>query len=261
MILPTWWPGKYPYIIGDSMKEMKKLPDECVDLVLTDPPYNISTDTKIIMKNHPKQRRSKDRELVYDFGEWDHFKSDKEYYEFTQAWLFECFRVLKPSGNFVSFFDNSKIEMLKHIWEKLGGRHRQYLYWIKKNPKTRLRKVDFRVAVESMFWGCKSERGHTFNWELGQQDNYVRCAVFLNNERTGHPTQKPTPVLEPWINYLSNPGDIILDPFLGSGTTLRVCRNLYRIGLGYEINPEYEKAIRKMGLVGVKKTDLMKYVR
>jgi DNA modification methylase len=125
------------------------------------------------------------------------------------------------------------------------GRPRQALYWKKKNPKPRLRKVDFRVAIESMFWGCKKDKGHFFNWELGQQNNIVECAVFLNTERTGHPTQKPTPVLIPWIKYLCPENGIVLDPFVGSGSTLVACQKLNRNAIGYDIDPKMEKIMEK----------------
>jgi len=233
--------------LGDALEFLRGLPDESVDLVLTDPPYNISSDAKVVMKNHPKQKRSQDRYLTYDFGEWDHFKTEGEYFRFTRKWVREVYRILKPEGNFVSFYDSLNLYVLKKIWERLGGRPRQPLYWLKKNPKPRLRKVDFRVAVESMFWGAKSEKGHIFNWQLGQQDNYVVCAVFLNKERTGHPTQKPTPVLEPWIRYLSRLGGLVVDPFIGSGTTAVAAERLGRRWLGCDNNREYlDMAVKRL---------------
>jgi DNA modification methylase len=89
---------------GDCRILTKELKDNSIDMVFTDPPYNISSNTKIVMKNHPKQKRNKDRLLTYDFGSWDHFESKEEFLDFTEQWMKECFRVLKPTGNFVSFF-------------------------------------------------------------------------------------------------------------------------------------------------------------
>jgi DNA modification methylase len=237
-------------IQGNSLFVLEKLPDNSVDLVFTDPPYNISKELNIVMKNHPDNNEKKDRIISSDFGEWDHFDDEKQYIKFTEKWVSQCYRVLKDSGNFVSFFENFNLLLLKKIWEELGGRTRQPLYWIKKNPKPRLRKVDFMNAVESLFWGCKSESGHVFNYELGQKKNIVISAVFLNNERTGHPTQKPTPVVEPWVKYLSREGDVVLDPFAGSGTTCLLARKNNRKYIGIEIDPKYidiaEKRIEKI---------------
>ena len=232
-------------ICTDCIEGMKEIENNTVDLILTDPPYNISSNIKVVMKNHPKQKRKKDRILTSDFGEWDHFDNEKDYIDFTKRWVAECYRILKDTGNFVSFYENLSLYILKKIWVSEGGAPRQPLYWIKKNPKPRLRKVDFQLSVESLFWGCKRDGGHVFNWNLGEQPNIVVSAVFLNNEITGHPTQKPTTVIEPWVKYLSNEGGIVLDPFCGSGTVCLVARKLNRHFIGFEINPEYCKIARR----------------
>lgn len=225
---------RHKIICGKAEEELPNIEDESIDLVLTDPPYNISSDLKIVMKNHPKHPNEKDRLLTYDFGDWDKFESEAEYLAFTEEWVSECYRILKPTGNFVTFFNNWLIGDLKRIWGKLGGRARQKLYFYKKNPKPRLRKVDFQQAIEEMFWGAKSEQGHTFNFSLGQHHNVIESAVFYNSERTGHPTQKPLRTVGWIILYLSNEGDVVFDPFMGSGTTLVECERLRRSGIGVD---------------------------
>lgn len=230
-------------IQGNSLDILKEIHDNSVQLVLTDPPYNISSDIKITMSNH-MNGNSNERELTYDFGIWDHFDSEKSYMEFTEKWMKECYRILNPSGNFVTFSANWLTGDIKRMWEKQGGRARQKLYWKKSNPKPRLRKVDFQQSIEEMFWGAKSDNGHIFNYQLGQQMNCIESAVFYNNERTGHPTQKPEIVVGWIIDYLSNTNDIILDPFCGSGTIPFVAQKHNRKFIGVEQKKEYVEISR-----------------
>ena len=241
--------------IGDCTKTMKMLPAASIDFVLTDPPYNVSSDLKIVMKNHPNHPNENDRELCYDFGEWDKFESDDDYLKFTEKWISECYHILKPSGNLVTFFNNWLIGDLKRMWENLGGRARQKIYWHKTNPKPRLRKVDFQQSVEELFWGAKSKHKHTFNYGLGQHHNLVESAVFYNSERCGHPNQKPERILVPLIKYLSNEGDTIFDPFWGVGTTTVVAQKLGRNSIGIEINPEYVETAKKRLRIDEQLTD------
>lgn len=205
-------------ILGNCLEVLKTIPSYSVDLVLTDPPYNISSDLKITMSNHPNTSNKQERTITYDFGDWDKFDTEELHMDFTKQWMEECYRVLTPQGNFVTFFANWLTGDIKRIWEGFGGRARMKLFFLKSNPKPRLRKVDFMQGVEEMFWGTKAEQGHIFNYELGQQLNYVMSAVFYNNETTGHPTQKPEKVVEWIIDYLSNKNSTVLDPFCGSGT-------------------------------------------
>ncbi len=205
-------------ILGDCLEVLKTIPSNSIDLVLTDPPYNISSDLKITMSNHPDTSNKQERTLTYNFGDWDVFDSEKSHMDFTKQWMRECYRVLTPQGNFVTFFANWLTGDVKRIWESFGGRARQKIYWYKSNAKPRLRCVDFQNSIEELFWGAKSENGHIFNYLLGQHHNVTTSAVFYNTEATGHPTQKPEKVVEWMIDYLSNKNSTVLDPFSGSGT-------------------------------------------
>jgi len=220
--LPDWWPHKEPYAIGDCLELMKDIPDNSVDLVLTDPPYGIG-----------ESQRNREGNARYAFGgkskgytpgkkgnyygeyDWDKERIGHEYFK-------EMFRISKHQIIFG------------------GNYYADYLYpsaswivWDKDNTG------DF--ADCEMAWTSHKKAVRKFKWRW----NGMLQEDMKNKEERLHPTQKPTPLFK-WIleNY-SKPGDIVLDPFLGSGTTLLACRKTDRIGLGFEINPDYEPIIRK----------------
>jgi len=212
-------------------------------MVLTDPPWMISSSVVIHRSMNPIKYRAK-KSIVLDFGPWDHFESEEEYWRFTEGWLSECARVLKDRGHLITFFDLNKVTPLIEMARRHGLVMRQHLFWLKENPVPRARKVDFMVALEHACWFTKgSKSGATFHYELGQQANYVR-APLPNNPRY-HPTQKPVQVLEVWIRYLSDPGDVVLDPMCGSGSTLVAARRTGRRFIGIEIYPRYCEIARR----------------
>jgi len=193
MGLPDWWPHPKPYAIMDCLEGMKELPDKCVDLVLTDPPYGIK-----IGKSH---RLCKEKEMQ---AEWDKKTVD----------LTECFRVGKN----------------QIIW---GGNYYElpptkcFLIWDKLNDGRDF--ADCEMAWTSYLQVARIFRMRPMNMDGGKV----------------HPTQKPLALFKWILEKYTRPGDIVLDPFLGSGTTLRACRETGRIGLGFEINPDYEPIIQK----------------
>ena len=229
--------------LGDCLEILLQIEDT-VDLVLTDPPWNVSREVVIHRSMNPKKYKYTGKDINLDFGEWDHFESEKEYLEFTLRWMDEATRLLKPSGHLISFFDQNLTTELIRIGESLGLQMRQHLYWLKLNPVPRARKVDFMVALEHACWFTKPPRkGATFNYQLGQQRNYVEAPIPSGRWRI-HPTQKPLKVLETWISYLTNPGDLVLDPFAGSGSTAVACEKLGRRWIAIEKEGEYfEKAV------------------
>lgn len=224
-------------ICGDAVKELKKFPNESIDFILTDPPFMISQEIKIGRSQNYKYKSN----ILLDFGGWDkQWESMEEYLEWTKVWLKECVRILKPFRHLVFFFDKRKISYVWDYLENLGMKGRSPLYWIKTNPVPRGRKVDFMKAVEMALWFTKGAVKHEyFNWQLGQAKDYVMDSI-PNNPRY-HPAQKAEKPLEQWIKYLSKPGDIVLDPFCGSGTTLVVAKRLGRKYIGIEIDEKYCK--------------------
>jgi DNA modification methylase len=247
-------------ILGDCREVMRGWPDGCVDMVLTDPPWMISSEVVIHRSMNPIKYRDR-KSIVLDFGPWDHFQDEKEYWEFTRGWLAEAARVLKPRGHLITFFDLNKTTPLIEMAGGLGLQMRQHLFWLKENPVPRAGKVDFMVALEHACWFTKGTKsGATFHYELGQQPNYVEAPI-PNNPRH-HPTEKPVRVLEVWIRYLSNPGDIILDPMCGSGSTLVAAKRLGRRFIGIEKDPKYFEVARRRlaetGPLGERLEDFLK---
>lgn len=228
---------------GDARQLLRELPAESVDLVITDPPYFISRNTVIHRAMRPMKYRAA-RSIPLDFGTWDHFANEADYLRFTKDWLTAVARVMRAGGHLVTFFDQNRVSYLIALAKREGLACRQHLYWVKSNPAPRARKVDFMIALEHAIWFTKEPRsGATFNYQLGQQKNYVLAAV--PHHPRWHPTQKPEAVLRVWIAYLSEEGDVVLDPFAGSGSsTLCAARDLSRQWVACEREAEYVTAAR-----------------
>jgi len=208
-------------IVGDCLEIMAGFPDGFFDLVLTDPPWNVSSEGIIHRSMNPIKYRAK-TDIVHDFGPWDKFESEEVYLAFTEAWIREAARVLKEHGHLVTFFDLNRVTPLIAFAENSGLKMRQHLFWERTNPVPRARKVDFMIALYHASWFTKgSKSGATFNYFLGQQRNVVQAAIPRRPRL--HPTQKPLEPLRVWIRYLTNPGDLVLDPFAGSGSTGIAC--------------------------------------
>ena len=228
----------------DVREYFPHLTENKVDLVLTDPPYFISQEIVIHRSMNPQKYKYVGKDINLDFGEWDKFESEEDYRHFCQSWIEKVAIILKEGGHFVTFFDQNRTSYLIEDARSYGMAMRQHLYWLKTNPVPRARKVDFMVALEHACWFTKgSKSGATFNYQLGQQQNYVSAPIpghtLADDGERSHPTQKPFKVLAVWINYLSNADDIILDPFLGSGTTCYCAKKLNRYSIGIEIEEKY----------------------
>ena len=232
-------------IKGDCLEVLSHIPDECIDLIITDPPFMISREAKIARSRNPKKYKFVGKDISLMFGEWDVFESERDYWIFTFRWLKEVWRSLRKGGHLLIFFDHYKITPIIKWCRRHDGVPRQPLFFIRQNPVPMARKVSFMNAVNSIIWITKhstSRRYATFNYELGQHPNYIVTPICGGKERYEygfHPTQKPLKVYEWLIKYLSNEEDLIMDPFVGSGTALVAARNLNRNAIGIEINDEY----------------------
>lgn len=220
-------------ICGDCMEIMKEIPDESIDLVFTDPPYNISQKNKIFRD----YRSGKNGDITMDFGEWD--------YNFEiEPFLTESKRVLRNDGSVI-------------VWtsEQLFGKYRdwfvenmypkQLLVWVKTNPLPQFRLIGYRQATELMLWALKNKNTKNNPNFLFQNQremtNVFYAPIVGGKERTDHPTQKPLSITEKIIRTHCREGGVVLDPFLGSGTVAVACKKLGRHYIGIEINPEYYK--------------------
>ncbi len=209
-------------LLGDWLEHLPRIGSDTVDLVLTDPPYGL-TNTATIYRAHTTN--------IDPHFEWDQ-KQDF-------AWVQACFRVLKPSGVFISFYGKRDLQSLIEAAEEAGGYLRDVGGWHKTNPVPQVRKVKWASALEVFVILTKGKGKHTFNYELGYAHNVITAPICAGKERTAHPAQKPLSVITPFIRYWSNEGDVVLDPFCGSGTTAVAAKALGRGFVAIERDPSY----------------------
>ena len=220
---------KLTLIQGDCLKVLKKIPDESADMVLTDPPYALGEDgaKPAIIREGTKFKRKTPIDPNF---EWDK--------EIKLDWIKECYRILKPKGLLATFYGKDRISYLIEYTKKAGFNVRDIGGWHKTNPVPQARKVKWCSALE--IWVLfRKEKGHTFNWQLGMRHNVIVAPICQGNERTRHSSQKPKSVFRPFVEYFTNEGDTVIDPFIGSGTTMEVCLELNRNCIGIEISKDY----------------------
>ncbi|MDR1009284.1 MAG: site-specific DNA-methyltransferase [Rickettsiales bacterium] len=244
--------GEYDKIIlGDCIEKLKGVPAASVDMVFADPPYNLQ-----LAKKHTLIRPDNTGlDPVDDY--WDKFESMAEYDWFTQTWLAEIKRVLKPNGTVWVIGSYHNIFRVGTILQNLGFWFLNDIVWIKSNPMPNFRGTRFTNAHETLLWCSKSRSAkYTFNYEAMKSLNdglQMRSDWFLpickGSERVKdedgdklHSTQKPEALLYRIILGSTRPGDVVLDPFFGSGTTGAVAKLLGRHYIGIERDPKYAKA-------------------
>ena len=220
-------------ICGDAVIELKKIESNSVDLIVTDPPYNLNKDYG---NNCDK--------LEFD-----------EYLDFSREWIREAVRVLKPEGTMYVFMGMKYISYIHNILEQeMGMYFNSWITWyytqgigktkgysprhddilmFTKDKKFKFNLDEIRVP-QKYYRSVNNMRGANPGnvWEFSHMH-------YCNKNRMKHPTQKPEGLYERMILASSDEGDVVLDPFLGSGTLLRVCQNTNRNGIGIDINPEY----------------------
>lgn len=248
-------------ICADCVESMPKLPDNSVDIIATDPPFFIHREVTIHRRVNPVKYRHVRKDITAGGWDWDtKWESEEEYLDWCHMWFKECARVLRKGGHFVSFYDRLRQWWLHKWGNELGMMTRQPLYWLATNPVPRASCVDFMGALLSIFWSTKgtySRKVSAFNYELGQHANYEQTSLCQGKERlknpdgsSAHPTQKPVAVYEWLLRYLSRRGEIVLDPFAGTGSSLVAAKRLGRRFVGIEVKPEYyEMAIKRLALV------------
>jgi DNA modification methylase len=208
--------------LGDCMEILPHLASGSVDLVLTDPPYNVSEAGADIVHAGTQAVA-----WVRDFGEWD--RSDWH----PGALLAQASRLLRPGGALLSFCS----DRLLSAYRTAQLAPRGTIVWEKTNPPPTPR-PGYVSATEWIVW--LQQPGGPATWNAGGAvPNIVRYPIAGGSDRTAHPTQKPLALVSELMQRHSQPGDLVLDPFVGSGTTLRAAKNLGRRAIGIEANPEY----------------------
>jgi modification methylase len=232
---------------GDCIEELDKLPTGAVDLIFADPPYNLQLEGELRRPNNSRVAGVDDA--------WDKFTSFEAYDDFTRAWLGACRRVLKPSGAIWVIGSYHNIFRVGAIMQDLGFWMLNDVIWRKTNPMPNFRGKRFTNAHETMIWAARDadNKRYTFNYEAMKamnDDLQMRSDWTLPicnggeriKNRAGdkaHPTQKPESLLHRVIVSSSNPGDVVLDPFFGTGTTGAVAKKLGRKWIGIEREQAY----------------------
>jgi modification methylase len=236
-------------VVGDCIAEMSRLPAASVDLVFADPPYNLQ------LKGALKRPDDSDVDAVDDA--WDKFASFEHYDAFTRAWLMAARRVMKPSASLWVIGSYHNIFRVGTILQDLGFWILNDVVWRKSNPMPNFRGRRFTNAHETMIWASRERTAkYTFNYEAlkaGNDDVQVRSdwtfPLCTGEERLKdaagkkvHPTQKPEGLLARVLLSSSRPGDVVLDPFFGTGTTGAVAKRLGRGFIGIERDRGYAAA-------------------
>lgn len=220
-------------LCDDSRNVIKRIPDNSIDFILTDPPYNIG---KHSTGNIPLPGRSP---LNNDVADWDLIDF------FPEEWSNDFIRILKPNGNLFIFTSYNQIgrwyNELDHRFDTTN-----FMIWHKTNPAPKIFKAGFLNSCEMIFtcWN----KGHTWNFiSQAEMHNFFESTICMKPERLTdpkHPAQKPVALLKKIISIASNPDDIIFDPFMGVGSTGVAALELGRKFIGVEVNPKYFNAAK-----------------
>ena len=221
----------FQLIMGDALDLIREVKPASIDLILTDPPYNLSPYSTGNIKAPWR------KEINNDLAEWDKLA-------FNPAdWEGEFRRILKPTGNIFAFTSYNMLGKWHEAFDPVFDTF-QFVVWHKTNPVPKIRRAGFLNSCELIvaLWN----KGHTWNF-TNQKDmhNFIEAPICMGLERLKnplHPTQKPVKVLKQLIEWGSNPGDLVFDPFMGVGSTGAAALALRRRFLGFEINPDYFQA-------------------
>ncbi len=236
-------------IEGDCLAALSRMPAGSVDLVFADPPYNLQLGGELLRPNNTRVDGVN--------HEWDRFDSFATYDRFTRAWLSECRRVLKPNGALWVIGTYHNIFRLGTALQDLGFWLMNDVIWLKTNPMPNFKGTRFTNAHETLIWAARDERSRpTFNYnslkafndDLQMRSDWLipicSGAERLRDDggRKAHPTQKPEALLSRVLLATTKPGDVVLDPFFGTGTTGAVAKALGRKFIGIERDSDYVAA-------------------
>ncbi len=232
-------------LVGDCLQLLETIPDKSIDLIFADPPYNLQLSQELFRPNMTR--------VDGVVEPWDRFDSFTDYDAFTRLWLGACRRVLKDTGTLWVIGSYHNIYRVGGIMHDLGYWILNDIAWIKSNPTPNFRGVRFTNAHETLIWAQK-KRGarYTFNHQamkslnddLQMRSDWV-LPLCVGKERIrtngakAHATQKPEALLYRVVLSSTNPGDVVLDPFFGSGTTGAVAKALGRHWIGIEQEADY----------------------
>jgi DNA modification methylase len=223
--------SRFTLHLGDARDHLRSVPDGSVDLLLTDPPYNLG---RYSTGNMTFSWR---KEINNDVAAWDIAPFD------PGDWLPEFRRVLAPHGNLMAFTSYNLLGRWHEVFDPVFDTF-QFFAWHKKNPVPSIRRSSFLNSVELVI--CCWNRGHAWNFSRqNEMHNFIEAPICMGHERVKsphHPTQKPLRVLEHLIRISSQPDALVLDPFMGVGSTGVAALKLGRRFIGMELDPAYYEA-------------------
>ena len=233
--------------LGNCLEKMKKLPSGSVDLIFADPPYNLQLEKNLTRPDHTNVDGVREN--------WDKFKNFYEYDEFTKKWISAAKRVLKEDGTIWVIGTYHNIFRIGKILQDLDFWILNDIVWVKSNPMPNFRGTRFSNAHETLIWCSKNKNSkYTFNYNLlkSLNDDLQMRSDWLfpicnGSERLKyrgkkiHPTQKPEALITRIILSATNPRDVILDPFFGTGTIGAVSKKYNRKFIGIESEKKYVK--------------------
>ena len=270
--LPGVGGADWRVIRGDCLSVLAQLPEKSANMIFADPPYNLQLKGELWRPNMTRFNGVT--------AKWDKFSSFAEYDSFCESWLSECQRVLADDGTLWVIGSYHNIGRVSRLMQDLGFWLLNDVVWKKTNPPPNFRGVRFTNATETLVWAKKNAKSRyacveftnateTLVWaKKGEFSRYIFNRQMMNAENNGkqmrnvweipicsgaerlrngqrealHPTQKPEELLQRILLSCTRPGDVVLDPFLGSGTTLAVARQLKRMGVGIERDAKYVSA-------------------
>lgn len=237
---------------GDCIKILSKLPDESVNLILTDPPYNASNGGVNLPDNKTGGAYYKINE------EWDKFEKYSDYLDFTKKWIQECNRILSSNGTIMICCSHHNIGEMIIALKELNYKPLNIITWRKPNAMPNITKRMLTYSTEFIVWFAKGKKW-IFNYNQMKKYNYGKqlrdvwdfpsCQgserIKREDGKSAHPTQKPLRLFKRLIEMASNENQIILDPFIGSGTTAIASEELNRNWIGIDNNLEYIQIANK----------------
>lgn len=251
----------FTLIKGDSFNVLKKIEPKTVDFIFADPPYFLSSGGVTCQSG---------KQVSVNKGEWDYSKSIEEKIKYHRKWIRLCREVLKDNGSIMISSTLHSIYAIGVALELEGYSIINNIIWRKTNPAPNLACRCFTHSTETILWArkqltLKKKGKHFFAYELMKEENggkqmkdvwdiepdFIECSTTPKSEKKNgkHPTQKPTKLLERLLTAATKEGDLVLDPFNGSGTTGIVANNLKRQYIGIELEEEFlNLTIKRLGV-------------